>query len=349
MRASVVLGVLMLVCSVALASSGDRVALVIGNAAYQNGALRTPANSAADMSAKLKSLGFEVVSGTDLDRYTMFRKVKEFRLALKPGGVGLFFFAGHSVDLGDRNYLLPVDNAVIRTVEDVEIYGFDVGRLLSGMESAGTRLNVVILDASHDNAVPAGVRFKRHRLGRMDVQPGTLIAYATSRGAVAVESQWGSSLYTQVLLKHLGEPGLEVSELFYRVGQEVSTITRGGQVPWVLASSVPKVKLASEEGVARPVEAVPSGEGELRIDVGPANATVWLDGTLLGVGSRQVRWASGRTVLVRAEAAGFEALEERVLVQGGQVVEVVLRLRSEGHDAPHGLDTAPPTSNPRRR
>lgn len=113
MRKRFLLALLMLACSVAPAARAERVALLIGHASYQNAALRNPANDAAGVSTKLKSLGVQVVSRTKLDRDKMFRKVQEFRSALKPGGVGVFLYSGHGVEVAGRNFLpvAPPSNA----------------------------------------------------------------------------------------------------------------------------------------------------------------------------------------------------------------------------------------------
>lgn len=311
----------------AVAAHAERVALVIGNATYQSGPLRNPTNDATDVATKLRGLGFQVIAGNNLDREGMVRKVQEFRAALKPGGLGLFFYSGHGVEVGGTNYLLPVNNGGIRTIEDVEIYGLEAQRLVRQMEASGTQLNVVILDACRDNPLPAMVRSASKGLGRMDAQQGTLIAYATREGQVAADGAGRNSPYTSALLRYLGEPGLEVAQLFNQVGLEVSTATSGVQVPWVSSSPVPRVMLAGVGQVAQPVANLPPGEGEVRIQVSPPNATVRIDGALVGSGSRTLRQAAGKTLTVRAEAEGFEPLEEQVMVLGGQSADVVIRLR----------------------
>lgn len=224
--------------------AADRVALMIGNASYQNGALLNPVNDATDIGAKLETLGFQVFYGRNLDREGMVRRMQEFRAALRQSGIGLFFYSGHAVEIGGRNYLLPVNNADIRTVEDVEVYGLEAQRLLTQMEASGTQLNVVILDACRDNPLPSTVKSAKKGLARMEAQQGTIIAYATREGQTAADGNGRNSPYSAALLKFLGEPGLEISGLFNRVGLEVSRSTLGEQVPWVSSSPVPPVMLA---------------------------------------------------------------------------------------------------------
>lgn len=283
-------------CALALpAFAAERVAWVIGNANYEAGRLVNPVNDAEDDSAKLRSLGFQVIAGNNLERDGMFRKVQEFRAALAPGGVGLFFYSGHGVEVAGRNYLLPVDNGRIRTVEDVEIHGLEAQRLISQMEASGTKLNVVILDACRDNPLPSTVRSASKGLGRMDAQQGTLIAYSTREGRTAADGSGRNSPYTLALLRFLDEPELEVAQLFNRVGLEVSSDTDGRQVPWVSSSPVPPVQLAGPAGVKRTRTDLPAGRGELAIEVAPNTAQVYVNGDLLGTGSRTLHMAGRRT------------------------------------------------------
>ena len=226
----------------ARAESG-RVALVIGNAGYEAGRLLNPRNDAADVAAALQRLGFTVISGSDLDREGMLRKVQAFRAALRPGGIALVFYSGHGIEVGGKNYLLPVNNGSIRTVEDVEIHGYEAQNLVRQMEGAQTQLNIVILDACRDNPLPSTVRSASKGLARMDAQQGTLIAYATREGQTAADGAGRNSPYTSALLRYLGQPGLEVSQLFNRVGLEVARATGNRQVPWTSSSPVPPIQL----------------------------------------------------------------------------------------------------------
>lgn len=243
---------------------GERVALVIGNAAYQNGALRNPVNDATDVSSKLSSLGFTVIEGKNLDRDAMVRKVQEFRENLGSGGVALLYYSGHGIEIDGLNYLVPVNNSAIRTVQDVEIYGLDVHRIVSQMEASGAHLNVVILDACRDNPLPSVVRSSSKGLTPMDAARGTIIAFATRKGQVAADGYGRNSPYTAALLKFLGESGLAISQMFNRIGLEVSNTTGGVQVPWVSSSPVPELMLAGGGNVSpyvppvsQPVPSVP--------------------------------------------------------------------------------------------
>ena len=221
----------------------ERVALVIGNSAYEVAPLSNPRNDAADVAAALAGMGFAVIRGDDLDRRELFRKVQEFRSALRPGGIGVFFYSGHGVEVAGRNFLMPVDNGRIRTAEDVQVEAFDAQNLIDQMQGSGTRLNVVILDACRDNPLPSRWRSSGNKgLKAMEAEQGTLIAYATRPGGVAADGQGRNSPYTEVLLKHLASP-VPVVQLFNRVGLEVLSATGSAQVPWVSTSPVPELSL----------------------------------------------------------------------------------------------------------
>ena len=115
---------------------GQRLALVIGNSAYQVSPLLNPSNDARDMAGALEKADFEVILETDADHRTMERAIRLFGRQLRSGGVGLFYYAGHGLQISGRNYLVPVD-ALIESESDVQFEGVDAGRVLGKMEDAG--------------------------------------------------------------------------------------------------------------------------------------------------------------------------------------------------------------------
>jgi len=144
-----IIAVLLLMRSPA-ATAERRTALVIGNAAYEVGPLRNPGNDAHDMAAALQRLGFEVTLRRDVDRCTIQEAIDAFSHRLRQGGVGLFYFAGHGLQVQGENYLIPL-RAHINREQDVPYEAVPVGRILGGMEDAGNSLNILILDACRDN------------------------------------------------------------------------------------------------------------------------------------------------------------------------------------------------------
>jgi TPR repeat protein len=220
-----------------------RLALVIGNSAYKSAPLKNPVNDARDMYAALKTLGFEATLLTDATMQQMEDAVREFGLALRQGGLGLFYYAGHGVQVGGNNYLVPV-NAVIQSESDVKYGCLDAGLVLGKMEDAGNGLNLVILDACRNNPFARSFRSAEQGLAKMDAPTGSLIAYATSPGRTAADGEGKNGLYTQHLLRNINTPGLSVEELFKRVRQGVAMDSAKKQVPWEASSLIGQFSFA---------------------------------------------------------------------------------------------------------
>ncbi len=219
-------------------TSSKRIALVIGNGAYTNAPpLKNPPNDARDMAATLKVLGFSVSSAIDADQRTMKRLIREFGLQLKGGGQGLFYYAGHGVQMRGRNYLIPA-NADITSETDVEDQAVDLNLVLGLMDEAQNGLNIVILDACRNNPFTRSFRSAGSGLAQVDAPTGTLIAYATSPGRVASDGTGRNGLYTSELLSQMRVSGIGVEEMFKRVRAAVQRQTTGQQVPWESSSLV---------------------------------------------------------------------------------------------------------------
>ena len=212
-----------------------RIALVIGNGAYVTGPLHNPVNDATDVAATLRQLGFHVMLLTDATERDMKEVLGQFGKALRSGDVGVFYFAGHGVQIEGQNYLIPA-RAQIATEHDVEYEAVAVGQVLDTMEEAGNKLNIVILDACRNN--PYGRRWRSIQGGLAPMQEGRgmLIAYAAASGQVALEGKERNSPYTKYLVKFLQEPGLSVEQVFKHVRVAVEAETRGLQIPWEATS-----------------------------------------------------------------------------------------------------------------
>jgi Caspase domain len=218
--------------------SPKRMALVIGNGAYENAPpLKNPPNDATDIAAVLAKVGFSVEHGVNLTQRQMKAMIRAFGQKLKGGGQGLFYFAGHGIQLHGRNYLIPVD-ANIQSESDVEDQGVDTNLMLGMMDEAGNGLNVVILDACRNNPFARSFRSTSNGLAQMDAPSGTLIAYATAPGSVASDGNARNGLYTQELLKNMVVPGLSIEEVFKRVRISVRNSTTGKQTPWEASSLI---------------------------------------------------------------------------------------------------------------
>lgn len=219
-------------------SALKRHALVIGNSDYMNvPMLKNPVNDATDMAAILESLGFEVRRGLNLQQREMKQMIRAFGQQLKDGGQGLFYFAGHGIQMRGRNYLIPVD-AAIQNEADVEDLSVDMNLILEQMDLAGNELNIVILDACRNNPFARSFRSIARGLVQVKAPQGTLIAYATSPDDVASDGNSRNGLYTAELLKQIRTPGAAIEQVLKRVAAAVQQQTRRQQVPWFASSLI---------------------------------------------------------------------------------------------------------------
>jgi hypothetical protein len=224
------------------AGANSRVALVIGNSEYVNiPRLANPASDARLMAKTLQSLGFTLVGGgaqLDLDKAQFDRAVQDFGDALQGAEVGLFFYAGHGVQVRGSNFLVPI-RANPEKEADVDFEMLDANLVLRQMEGAGTRLNLVILDACRNNPFGGrGLRSSSRGLAQMQAPEGTLISFATQPGNVALDGSDGNSPFTKALAKIIRQPGLGIFDAFNEVGLEVKKATGGQQQPWVSSSPI---------------------------------------------------------------------------------------------------------------
>jgi hypothetical protein len=230
--------VLMMVFSVA-AQAEKRVALVVGNSAYKHaGTLSNPKNDADDMAAALKALDIEVIKGLDLDKAGLEREVRKFSAALSGADVGIFFYAGHGLQVNGNNYLVPVD-AELSSADALE---FEMVRLdlVQRIMEGNAKTNILFLDACRNNPL---VRNLARALGTRSASigrglaaaesgVGTLISFSTQPGNVALDGTGRNSPYTGPLVKRIGRPGDDVLTVLTDVRNEVLAATADKQVPW---------------------------------------------------------------------------------------------------------------------
>jgi Caspase domain len=213
-----------------------RLALIIGNSAYKTiSPLVSPINDANDMARTLTNLGFQVVKLENQTQRAMKTAIRNLGNQLTKGGVGLFFFAGHGVQMNGVNYLLPVD-ADIAKEHEVEDQGVSMNLVMGELESARNRMNIVILDACRDNPFASRFRSATRGLALIKNAPTeTYIAFSTQPGEKAREDD-RNGIYTQELLKHIQTPGLGIEDVFKRVRAGVLQKTQGVQQPWESSS-----------------------------------------------------------------------------------------------------------------
>lgn len=218
------------------AAAEPRTALVIGNAAYTTAPLANPLNDARDMAGALTDSGFEVTLLTDAGQRAMDEAIRAFGARLRAAkGAGMFFFAGHGVQIGGDNYLLPVD-AEIRDEQDVKDRAVNLAKVLNQMNAAGSSLNVVVLDACRNNPLASSRRSPAQGLARVQSGRGLFISYSTSPGAVALDGEGRNSPYTKHLVTSIGTAGLTLEQTFKDTLKGVYTETGGKQIPWVSSS-----------------------------------------------------------------------------------------------------------------
>ncbi len=221
------------------AAAGRRVALIIGNAAYQHTApLANPKNDAADFGNALTKLGFEVDVGTDLDKSRMDRTIRQFAEKLTGADVGVFFYAGHGLQYDGQNYLVPIDAQLGSTTAlDFEMVRLD---LVQRSMERGTKTNILFLDACRDNPLARNLAralgTRSASIGRglaaIESGEGTLISFSTQPGNVALDGSGRNSPFASALVKHIGTPGEDLSSALIYVRNEVMAATGRRQVPW---------------------------------------------------------------------------------------------------------------------
>ncbi len=216
----------------AAASADNRMALVIGNSAYKNSPLVNPANDATLMTGTLKTAGFKVTKLIDADQKTMKRALLKFSRNLREtGAVGLFYFAGHAVQVRNKNYLIPL-GANIRDESELDMEAIDVTAFLATMKRSSNAFNIVILDACRNNPFKSTFREPLDGLAKVEAPRGSFVAYSTSPGKVAYDGKKGNSPYTLALAKAISRTGLTIEQVFKQTRRDVLKATGEKQIPW---------------------------------------------------------------------------------------------------------------------
>jgi Caspase domain len=212
--------------------SERRVALVIGNGAYQyTTTLKNPVNDAQDIASVLKELRFQVILKTDAHLEAMAEAIFRFGESLKGGGVGLFYYSGHGMQVKGENYLIPIDANLLRE-DDIKRKTINANDVLGKMDEAKSHFNLVFLDACRNNPFPSSVRAASRGLTNMNAPTGTLLVFATNPNNVALDGAGRNGTYTKHLLQYIKQPGLEVGIMLRNIRTAVKEETGGQQVPW---------------------------------------------------------------------------------------------------------------------
>ncbi len=248
-----------LATSAAVAGEARRVALVVGNGRYLNAdPLANPVNDATDMAGKLRSLGFEVVEGYDLDKRTLERRIGEFSDRLEGAEAGLFFYAGHGLQVDGRNFIVPVD-ARLDVPAKLKLEAVPMDDVLDLMEQQSP-VSLVFLDACRNNPFTRSLSLSAQTrsataigagLAQFASSRGSFIAFSTAPGAVAMDGTGRNSPFTAALLAHLETPGASISDVMIAVRRDVLAATRNFQTPWEQGSLTERFEFVSS-GVERP-------------------------------------------------------------------------------------------------
>ena len=325
-----VLALLLILLCVSLAAKASETAadgshghaLVIGNAAYrQLPPLANPARDARDMAAALARLGFAVDLHIDANQRTMKQAIRDLGNNLHgKRELGIFYFAGHGVQVDGRNYRVPIGTSILSSA-DVDIEAVAANEVVARLESARNGSNVIILDACRNNPFPSNVRSATRGLSIMNAPAGTLLAYATAPGSVAEDGNERNGIYTGALLRNIEVPGLRIEDVFQRTRLAVTRETRGRQIPWESSSLTEVLHLAGrsagESGSTGsgsslcPAGTGPSGTGCVAIEIECPEGRRW-DGS-------QCSFTDARTAASDCAAEGEAACEaeiERLLDDG---------------------------------
>ncbi len=223
---------LLLFAAISPAMAESRTALVVGNSGYSFAPLANPKNDADDIAKALKEAGFEVQLLLDAEKAEILDATSALSQSLKErGGVGLFFFAGHGVQIEGENYLLPI-GAGVQDAQSLKAEAVKASEVVEIISSAKNDLNIVILDACRDNPLTGGTS----GLSRIDSSASLFVSYSTSPGTVALDGEGRNSPYTKHLTLSLATPNLNLEQTFKQTLKGVYQETKGQQTPWLSSS-----------------------------------------------------------------------------------------------------------------
>lgn len=261
--------ILALVALAAIASFGarpaaaePRIALVVGNAAYAKGPLKTPLADAGLVAEALNSIGFEIVEGADLNQADLRARIRDFLdkvTAAGPDAVALVYFGGYGLQFEGENYLVPVDARLDRD-SDIPVDAIRLSDLVRPLAGVQARAKVVVVDGAR--ALPFAVGAKLARgLGAMEAPPGTLIAFSAAPGTVGAEERADYGAYAKALAEMLRADGLDLGAVFMRTRVRTHASTEGAQTPWHVSALTDPIVLVSgapAPGAQDPTQSAPA-------------------------------------------------------------------------------------------
>src|SRR5438128_1971405 len=216
------------------AQAEKRIALVIGNAAYQAGALATPANDAGLIAQTLQAAGFDVVGARDLDQDSLRRALRDFlekATAAGPDTAAFVYVSGYGVQLEGENYFVPIDAKIARD-SDVAAEALRMSDYIRPLAALKLKASIVVLDVARANPFAKSGPPLAGGLALVEPEPGLLIAFNAAPGTVAPEGQGPYGPYAQALVEMIREGGLPLASVFDRARLRVNDVTKGAEVPW---------------------------------------------------------------------------------------------------------------------
>jgi uncharacterized caspase-like protein len=242
-----------------------RIALVIGNAAYQAEALVTAANDAGLIAQTLQAAGFDVAGARDLDQESLRRALRDFvdkAEASGPGTVAYVYFGGHGVQLEGENYLVPIDARIARAA-DVPAAAIRVSDYTRALAALKLKATIVVIDAARPNAFAKSGPPLAGGFALVEPEPGMLIAFNSAPGTIAPEGAGPYGPYAQALAEMMREGGVPITQVFERVRLRVNELTKGAEVPWH-AAKIEAPVVFFDRGPDAPPPAAPARTAAMR-------------------------------------------------------------------------------------
>jgi formylglycine-generating enzyme required for sulfatase activity len=305
--------------------SEKRVALIIGNAAYKSMPLQNTLNDARAMENALRDCDFQIIRELDASRTSMRQAIRTFGDKIKSGGVGLFYYAGHALQVKGENFLVPIGASVF-SEDEVMDECLRASSVVRKMETAGNRLNILILDACRNNPFRS-FRSTAQGLAEMHAPAGTIIQYATAKGSVARDQDDNrqNGLYTSKLMDHILTPGLEVRKMFSLVREDVYKASNKDQLPWEANSMMggdfyfKPLYADGSTTIIKPQPQLKLQTGALRIKTNPTSAEVYVNNAYKGESPQDISGLNPGEIRIRVQKEGYKTVYQNTRITSGEI------------------------------
>jgi hypothetical protein len=305
--------------------SEKRVALIIGNAAYKSMPLQNTLNDARAMENALRECDFQIIRELDASRTSMRKAIRTFGDKIKGGGVGLFYYAGHALQVKGENFLVPIGASVF-SEDEVMDECLRASSVVRKMETAGNRLNILILDACRNNPFRS-FRSTAQGLAEMHAPAGTIIQYATAKGSVARDQDDNrqNGLYTSKLMDHILTPGIEVRKMFSLVREDVYKASNKDQLPWEANSMMggdfyfKPLYADGSTTIIKPQPQMNLQTGALRIKTNPTSAEVYVNNAYKGESPQDISGLNPGEVRIRVQKEGYKTVYQNTRITSGEI------------------------------